>query len=214
MFYTILHNSNPFDLPRRGGTMSEAITRNDASPFAASPGRRDLRASIGWICHGLRIAAVVWVGSLLAVALLNWTDKAAVLQAYGQFMSLDLSDVSNTRYAAAFTLVLGSCATGVAVAVCIWGLAGTYLAGRVFTVDAAVWLRRIGIAGIVAVVVNVLARYVVLGILTGQLVPVPRYGLFILPQDLLHLIFAVFVLGLARIFKAAAEMADDHAQIV
>jgi hypothetical protein len=29
-----------------------------------------------------------------------------------------------------------------------------------------------------------------------------------------HLIFATFVLALARIFKAAAEMAEDHAQIV
>jgi hypothetical protein len=44
--------------------------------------------------------------------------------------------------------------------------------------------------------------------------PVPSWGFFVLPQDLLHLIFAIFVLALAHIFKAAAEMADDHAQIV
>jgi hypothetical protein len=194
--------------------MSEAVTHNDASPFAASPGPRDLRASIGWICHGLRIAAVVWAGWLLAVSLLNWSDKAAILGAYGQFMSLDLSGVSNARYAAAFVLVLVTWAAAVAVAVSIWGLASTYLAGRVFTVDAAVWLRRTGIAGIVAVAVNALARFLVLGILTEQLVPVPPHGFFIIPQDLLHLIFAGFVLGLAHIFKAAAEMADDHAQIV
>jgi len=52
---------------------------------------------------------------------------------------------------------------------------GTYLAGRVFTRDAAYYL---------------------------------------LPQDLLHAIFAVFVFALAHIFKAAAEMAEDQAQIV
>jgi hypothetical protein len=37
---------------------------------------------------------------------------------------------------------------------------------------------------------------------------------YILPQDVLHLIFVIFVLALAHIFKAAAEMADDQAQIV
>lgn len=195
--------------------MSEAVTRNAASPFAASPGPRDLRARIRWICHVLRIAAVVWIGWLLAVSLYGWSDKAAVLRGYGQFLATDLSGVSNARYAAAFAMVIVDRAAGVAVVVCIWGLASTYLAGRVFTVDAAVWLRRIGIAGIVSVVIGVLGRVVIASILTAQLVLVPpRGGFFVNPPDLLHLIFAVFVFGLAHIFKAAAEMADDHAQIV
>src|SRR5262249_8336732 len=100
------------------------------------------------------------------------------------------------------------------VVFCIWRLVGTYLAGRVFTVDAALWLRRTGIAGVAAIMVAVTARTIVASIITGQPVLVPPRGSFVLPQDLLHLIFSVFVLGLAHIFKAAAEMADDHAQII
>ena len=194
--------------------MSEAVTRGDVPPLPTFATRSDLRARIGWICHGLRIAAVVWIGWVLVMELVYWSNKAAILKAYGQWMSLDLGDVSNVRYATTFALVLVAWAAGLAVVVCIWRLVDTYLAGRVFTVDAAVWLRRIGIAGIVAVVIDVAVRFLVAVILTGQLVPVPSRGLFVLPQDLLHLIFAVFVLAFAHIFKAAAEMAEDHAQIV
>ena len=92
---------------------------------------------------------------------------------------------------------------------------GTYLAGRVFTRDAALWLRRTGLAGISAVIVSVLVRVVIASILVGRLVPIsPRGYYYLLPQDLLHAIFAVFVFALAHIFKAAAEMAEDQAQIV
>src|SRR5262249_25251271 len=129
---------------------------------------------------------------------------------------LNLGEVSTARYAVAFTVVMVSVAAGVAVAFCIWRLASTYLAGHVFTIDAAVWLRRTGLAGISAIVVSVLARVVAASILLGQFVPIPSQGYYyyVLPQDLLHLIFAAFVFALAHIFKAAAEMAEDQAQIV
>jgi len=49
----------------------------------------------------------------------------------------------------------------------------------------------------------------------GCAAPVSARGYYyLLPQDLLHAIFAVFVFALAHIFKAAAEMAEDQAQIV
>ncbi|MFL5038894.1 MAG: DUF2975 domain-containing protein, partial [Xanthobacteraceae bacterium] len=100
------------------------------------------------------------------------------------------------------------------VAFCLWRLFGTYLAGRVFTVDAVTWLRRIGIAGIVAVMAGVLIRLAIIAVFSGQIIPAAGRSFLVLPQDLLNLIFAVFVLALAHIFRAAAEMAEDHAQIV
>jgi len=126
----------------------------------------------------------------------------------------DFSDVSDARYAAAAVAVFLSVAANVPVVVCIWRLAGTYLAGRVFTVDAALWLQRICIAGLATIVINILARAVAASIIAGQLVLIPPRGSFVLPQDLLHLIFVGLDLALAHILKAAAEMAEDHAQIV
>src|SRR5262245_19205993 len=102
----------------------------------------------------------------------------------------------------------------VVIAFCLWRLAGTYLAGRVFTVDAALWLRRTGIAGLAGLIVSVIARVVVASIITGRWVPMSPLGFFyILPQDVIHLIFVIFVLALAHIFKAAAEMGQYQGQI-
>jgi len=193
--------------------MSEAATRVEAPPLVTSL-RADLRSRIAWICHAIRIAAVLWFGWEVVWTFVSWSDKARILQIYGFLFSSDFSGVSDARYAAAVVAVVLSVAAGVPVVICLWRLAGTYLAGRVFTVDAALWLRRTGIAGLVAIFVSLVARAVVASIMVGQpLLLLPR-GSFVLPQDLLHSIFAIFVLALAHIFKAAAEMAEDHAQIV
>jgi hypothetical protein len=172
-----------------------------------------LRARIAWICHALRLAAVIWVVWQFVFVVIHWSDKAAVLQNYERLFSTVLV-VSTARYALAFGVVMVAMAAIVVIAFCLWRLAGTYLAGRVFTVDAALWLRT-AIAGLAGLIVSVIARVVVASIITDRWVPMSPLGFFyILPQDVLHLIFVIFVLALAHIFKAAAEMADDQAQIV
>jgi hypothetical protein len=195
--------------------MSDAAVHHGDPSLGFASGQTDLRARIGWICHALRIAAVLWITWSLTFVVYYWSDKAQVLRNYGQLFSADLGDVSAARYAAAFSAVMVGLAVGAVVVVCIWRLAGTYLEGRIFTVDAALWLRRTGLAGISAVIVSVLMRIVTASILVGRFVPIsPRGYYYLLPQDLLHMIFAVFVFALAHIFKAAAEMAEDQAQIV
>ena len=194
--------------------MSEATSHGQASPFNATPLRTGLRARIAWICQALRLAAVIWVVWELVFVVIHWSDKAAVVQNYERVFSTTLT-VSTARYAVAFGAVMVSMAVVFVIAFCLWRLAGTYLAGRVFTVDAALWLRRTAIAGLAGVIVSVIARIVVASILTDRWVPMSPLGFFyIVPQDVLHLIFVIFVLALAHIFKAAAEMADDQAQIV
>lgn len=192
--------------------MSDAV---HAASFTPAHGQAGLRARIGWICHALRIAAVVWFAWGSALLLFVWSDRTRITQGWGQLFSLDLSGISDARYAAAFAVALVALAVSAVVAACLWRLASTYLAGRVFTVDAALWLRRTGIAGFTAIAVDIVARLAVASILTGQFAPVPTRGfIYVMPQDVLHLIFAAFVFALAYIFQAAAELADDHAQIV
>src|SRR5215813_10223915 len=126
--------------------MSDTALHLAGRRLASASCQRDLRARIGWICHALRIAAVLWITWNLAFVVYYWSDKAQILQNYGRLFSVDLGDVSAARYAAAFAAVMVSLAVGAVVVVCIWRLAGTYLAGRVFTVDAALWLRRTDLA--------------------------------------------------------------------
>jgi hypothetical protein len=193
--------------------MSETVIHIERRS-APSTLRDDLRARIGWICHALRIAAVVWIGWETVRTLAGWSNKARTLEGYGYWFMADFSRVSDARYAAAAVAALLSLAASVPVVVCVWRLAGTYLAGRVFSVEAALWLHRIGSAGAAAVGTSILARAVAASIIAGEPVFIPPRGSFVFPQDLLHLIFVAFVLALAHIFKAAAEMAEDHAQIV
>src|SRR5262249_4318608 len=147
------------------GRMSEAATHIQPPPLAVSTLPADLRARIGWICHAVRIAAVVWIGWSTVWTLVVWSDKMRILEEYGHWFMADFSGVSNARYAVAVVAVCLSLAAGVPVVICIWRLVGTYLAGRVFTVDAALWLHWIGIAGIVAIVVSILARTVAASII-------------------------------------------------
>ena len=51
--------------------MSDAVSHGDVPPPAAPTARSELRARIGWICHGLRIAAVLWLGWLVVMALIQ-----------------------------------------------------------------------------------------------------------------------------------------------
>jgi len=194
--------------------LSQSVTRDDIASLVPVPAPSVLRRRIGWLCQALRIGAAVWIGWILVVVAIVWGDKAAVLAAYANAFGVDTAGVSNARYAAAVGVVLVSCGGAAMVAVCIWQLATTYLSGRVFTVDATLWLRRIGLAAAAAVVIDVLARLVIVTLFTGHLMLFPPRGFLVLPQDLLHLIIAAFLLALAHVFKAAAEMADDHAQIV
>jgi hypothetical protein len=206
-----MNNDELTDIRTSGDIMSDAV--HDAS--AAAPGPSGLRSRIGWICHALRIAAVLWIGWGFVIVLLVWGDRARVTEGWGQLFAVDLSSISDARYAAAFAIVLADLAVAAVVAACLWRLASTYLAGRVFTVDAALWLRRTGIAGFTAIAADIVGRIAIASILTGQFVPTSARGFFyVMPQDLLHMIFAAFVFALAYIFKAAAELADDHAQIV
>src|SRR5262249_43167661 len=101
--------------------MSE-VAHGEGPPFATSALRADLRAHINWICQTLRIAAALWITWGVVLAAIHWSEKAQVLQNYGRAFSVDLSDVSAARYAAASALVVVSWAAAAAVAVCIWRL--------------------------------------------------------------------------------------------
>jgi hypothetical protein len=172
-----------------------------------------LRSRIAWICHALRVAAVLWVVWILVMVVAVWSNKAAVLDGYTFWLGEKLT-ISDARYAVAFAIAVLDCGFAALIAFCIWKLSSTCLAGRVFTTDAAVWLRRIGLSGVLAVFGDLIARIAVAAIFAGRIVVATAHGFIVLPQDLLHLILGVFVLALAQIFKVATEIADDHAKIV
>jgi Protein of unknown function (DUF2975) len=190
----------------------ETPTTPEPPPPAGQPMR------IGWLCHLIRTAAAALAVWTLALIAWWWSDAAAIEKAYGTFLKLDLSGASSVQYAVAVAITVSGWALYAAISYCIWRQFGTYLQGRVFTVDAAIWMRRVGMTGCAALIFSLLARHLVVIVLAfhlyapfGALVSVPRWAG---PFDALQALFSLAVIGLAQIHYAAAELADDHDKIV
>jgi len=179
-----------------------------------------LRARIRWVCHLLRIAVVLWAGWLLLNIILGWywSNPGKMMENLGRALNADLSGVSNAQVTSYHAIALCLWLFIAATAYCVWRLCGTFLQDRVFTVDAAVWMRRAGIIGLVSVLIGIVWRRAALFILTGHAhLPAATLLLFGQPvnsADLLRAVFSLFLLVLGHIFKTAAEIADDQARIV
>ena len=181
---------------------------------ADNPQLAVLRAKIGWVCHTIRIATAVWLAWLLVRMIMNWYDRPALEQHFFRFFGADLSGLSQFRYTFALVLTFLVWVCAAALGWFIWRLFGGYLDGRIFTVDAALRMRAAAIAGFAATFGDVGIRPLYYLTLMGHLPDKLAWSAYIQPNDLLHFLLASFIFALATIFKTAAEIADEHSQIV
>jgi hypothetical protein len=185
----------------------------------AAPGALDrhtaLRQRVAVLCHVIRWVAVAWIGWALVIIVMKWTDRSALADSWGRFLKLDLAQLPWTHYASAFAVVLADWAVAAMVVFFFWRLFGHYLQGRIFTREAVDEMRWLGWVGVAAVVMDFIARPLVRFFLAMHLGNSAQpLGFWIEPNDLLHLLMALFIVVLAHIFKAGVEIADDHRQIV
>ncbi|GLH78233.1 hypothetical protein SSBR45G_31420 [Bradyrhizobium sp. SSBR45G] len=178
-----------------------------------------LRSRIKWLCRSIQLAAAVWSVWVPGSFLWRWLpiDPAGLIGPLGYALKTDMSGLSATQVEWFLALTLVVWIPDLAVGFCIWRLFGTYLQGRIFAADAAIWMRRVGVSGLAAVAADVMVRKIGLFVLTSHVqLPLSTLLTFqtIVPGDLLRILFSLFVTALALIFKAAAELADDHARIV
>jgi hypothetical protein len=176
-----------------------------------------LHARIGWLCHLIRAAAAARAMWLLAVLAWYWSDSAAIARGFGTFLKVDLSGISTAQYALAVAGNLAGWALQAAISYCVWCQFGAYLRGRIFTADAALWMRRVGIAGLAALLFGLVWRQLIIVVMAFHLhlplrtlLAAPWAG----PFDVLQALFCFTVIGLAWIYEAAAQMADENAKIV
>jgi len=176
-----------------------------------------LRTRVGWLCHLIRAVSVLWAGWILFVILRNWSDLPRLRRLLEQGANLDLSDASTHQYAAAFAFNVAAWLPDAAVSYCLWRLFGGYLNGRIFTPDAALWMLRLGLCGLAAIGVAVIGRAAIWLTMAGHL-DQPFAVLWrvqlVIPNDLLQVLFCLFVIAVAYVFRTAAAIADDHAHIV
>ncbi|MGC2777226.1 MAG: DUF2975 domain-containing protein [Bradyrhizobium sp.] len=187
----------------------------DAGPAAQTA----LRSRIKWLCRSIQLAAAFWSLWVPVSFLWQWLpiDPGRLAGVLGYALKTDMSGLSQTQVEWFLALTLVVTIPNLVVAYCTWRLFGSYLQGRIFTADAAIWMRRVGVGGLVAVAAGVTMRKLGLLVLTSHVqLPISTLLTFqtVVPGDLLRILFSLFVTALALIFKAAAELADDHAQIV
>jgi hypothetical protein len=183
-----------------------------AASFEHTSARPELGRRIAWLAHLVRLLAAVWL-------LWNVVNVSRNLANVWHILSLDRTG-HGPLLLGAIVLAMGTTLMLIAaVFYCVWRLMGMYVTGRIFALAAAVWMRRAGVLGLAGSLASILWRRLQLLVFTGHLHPAPSDLLFALgnlvtPADLLRVLFCLYVLALGQIFKAAAEIAEDHARIV
>jgi hypothetical protein len=160
---------------------------------------------------------VAWAAWVLIAIVWAWSEPAKIASALGNFLNVDLGRLSPSDFAWACGVNIAAWFADAAVAYCLWRLFGAYLEGRFFTKDAAAWLQRIGVAGLIGVLVVIVGRRIDFLILTSHAgLPLSTRLLtqFVVSSDLLNVLFCLFVLAIGHVFKTAIEIADDYASIV
>jgi hypothetical protein len=182
---------------------------------ASRPSVEALRARIGWLCQVLRFAAFAYAAWVFVLLALHWSNAADVTRAYEHWLKADLVEVPASQRAGGFLVQMVS--WGLTSVACwnLWKLFSGFLAGRVFTVDAATTLRRLALAGLTAVAVDMLSRPLLSILVSIHMPPGSRHvGFFFHTNDMLNLMFLGGLVALAQVFKVAAEIAEDNAAIV
>lgn len=194
---------------------------------SASPARRaddhlgsgyatQLRRRIGWICQTVRYAALAYAGWVLFMVVRFWADGELVRRIFQHRLNgIDLGEVAAWQRFAGLCISMADWALVVAAVYAVWRMMGEYLAGRIFSSDAAIWLGRIGLFGLAALAFDIAARPLTSLVVTAHLPAGGKYfSIFFQPNDLLNAMFLLAFVALAHIFKSASALADDHAQIV
>jgi len=196
-----------------------ALSWTSASPAEVSNAlaHEALREKIAWLCHLTRAVAAGWAIWMLITVVRVWSDPAKITRMLGSYLNADLGAVTSWQIALGFMTQIAAWIPGAAISYCVWRLFGGYLHGRIFTADAATWVERVGIAGLTTVAVGIVARRLEWLILTSHSdlsLSTRLLTQFLVPGDLLGVLFSLFVLAVGHVFKTAVEIADDNAGIV
>ncbi|MBG0809756.1 DUF2975 domain-containing protein [Methylosinus sp. H3A] len=173
-----------------------------------------LRERIGWICQTIRALVIFFAVADLLVILIFWADSGKVERHFRELLQIDVSGASQGQYAAAMALSLVVWVFTAVICFCLWRVFSLYLQGGVFSAEAALWLRRAGVIGLVTIVLDVAMRSAVILAIASHLPAEQNHHGYIRLEDLLNVIFLLMLIAIAHIFKTAAEIAGENAQFV
>jgi hypothetical protein len=185
-----------------------------APASTAQAGNDELCRRVAPLCHAIRWSALVWIIWASAGTLSVFRSPARVVEHYGRILNVDLINMPASGYAVALIIILVDLAIAWLIVVFIWRLFGHYLRGEIFSLAAVQEMWRGGWTAVTAVVVDMVARPLVAYALTQHLGESQRHHFWTAPNDLLHLLLALFIVALAHIYRAGVAIADENRQIV
>ncbi len=188
---------------------------NSSIPVAQPLTSGVLPAWLALACHAIRFAALAWIAWAAYSVIWVWGDPARVARIYGNLLKLDLAGYSSTQHVASFAVLLADLAVSGLVAALVWRLFGHFLAGRILEVATVDDMRCLGWVGLGALVVDIAARPVVAAILSAHVEGAhSRFDIWAQPNDLLHIMMALFIVVVASVLRTGVAIADEHRQIV
>lgn len=182
----------------------------------ATPASRDTLAQrIGPLCQIVRLLAALYAGWTLVTITWLWADPARLTRAYAGLLGADTAGIGVAQRLAGFAVHFSIWCLVAAACFSAWRLFSGFLSGAIFTREAAIWLRRVGLFGIAAEVLDLLARPLLSLIVTlhrgaGQKMISVSFN----QPDLAFLMFLTALVALAHVQKAAAEIAEENEGIV
>lgn len=192
--------------------MTDAVF-SDSLP-ADDPRLVVLRTRIAWLCHAVRITAVVWFLWKLTIWALIASEPTAQIGRVARKYEIDPAAISNFSFWSAVGVGMFGAVLSGPLVYFIWRLTRAFLDGRIFTVESAVLLRNTGLAGFVATLAGLATRSLSIVVLSPAVLDKLRFYEWLQPDDFLYFFISAFVFALGAILKTAAEIAEDHRQIV
>ena len=179
-----------------------------------SPRDVKLHSQIGWICQAVRIAAIIWL--LWAIAESAWiqTHRANFMDKSLKMHEVDPATISDFNYWMAYIPTVVAISTSAFMVWRLQLLMRGYLEGDIFSVDASDRLRAVALAGFAAAAAGAIARPLQVVLLSPALLTKFQIWQWASPNSLLYAMICGFLLALAAIFRAGAEIAEENRQFV
>jgi len=156
----------------------------------------------------------VWLGWVLVLITLPLFDVTATVEHINTTLKLSADPVTTHSYIASRVVGYFDWAAATLIGFAGWRLMTGYLNGDIFSETAAVSLKRLGQAALIATFTDIIARPLSTWIMSAtHFYSVPAWQ-FLMPQDLLYIVIGFFIIGLARIFRVAAEINAENKQFI
>lgn len=169
------------------------------------------------ISQAARFAAAILAGWLFLAIIHLWSSAESINTFFGSIFKKDLSGVTLWQQVCGFTVYLLVWSLVAAACYSVWRAFSAFLDGRIFSLDATLWLKRVALFGVTAKLLEIFTRPLISLILTLHFPAGQKQrliNLYLTPNDFIILALLLVLLAFAYILLIATEIAQENAQFV